>query len=144
MVVGSIIVFLLKMKESTMNFFTKEKKEKNFYNKDIILKEDEHTAGQNILILDILSSEEINKIIKKQQNIKKGSQEVNLNEYKIIKNMMDDEEGDIAEKDTTSAKEIQELHKEINLHVKGDKEDDEDHTTEENIEDLKASILNHD
>jgi hypothetical protein len=74
---------------------------------------------------------------------KNTPQDVNLNEYKIIKNTVDMEEGETLTEKTNSSglkdKEIQEIQKEvINLHV----EDDEQ--AEENIEDLKASILNHD
>ena len=99
--------------------------------------------------VDILSSEEINKIIKKQQNMKKSSQsEVNMNEYKIIKNTIEMDETecltDKSYSETPNHNDIHEMHKEvINLHVEEDKEDDTG-INMENIEDLKASILNHD
>ena len=77
---------------------------------------------------------------------KNTPQDVNLNEYKIIKNTIDMEEGESLTEKTNNIslkeKEIQELQKEvINLHVEDDKEDEH---SEENLEDLKASILNHD
>jgi hypothetical protein len=77
---------------------------------------------------------------------KNTPQDVNLNEYKIIKNTLDIEEGEsLTEKTNSTAlkdKEIQEIQKEvINLHVEEDKDDEQ---ADENIEDLKASILNHD
>jgi hypothetical protein len=77
---------------------------------------------------------------------KNTPQDVNLNEYKIIKNTLDIEEGEILTEKTNSTslkdKEIQEIQKEvINLHVEEDKDDEH---ADENIEDLKASILNHD
>lgn len=92
-----------------------------------------------------MSSEEINKIIKKQQHLKKNTpQDVNLNEYKIIKNTVDMEEGEaLAEKNNNSLKdkEFQDLHKEvINLHVDDEKDGD---NIEDNIEELKASIMDH-
>ena len=81
---------------------------------------------------------------------KNTGNEVNMNEYKIIKNTIEmDESESLTDKSSTensNNKEIQELQKEvINLHVQDDKEmDDEDEHSLENIEDLKASILNHD
>jgi hypothetical protein len=88
--------------------------------------------------------------------MKKNSPDsVNLNEYKMIKNTVEMDEPDtiitpsdkhnsLNNTDPLPSQEIHELHKEvINLHVEDHEEDDE-HMSTENIEDLKASILNHD
>jgi hypothetical protein len=88
--------------------------------------------------------------------MKKNSPDsVNLNEYKMIKNTVEMDEPDtlitpsdknvsVNTSEPLPNQEIQDLHKEvINLHVEDHNEDDE-HMSTENIEDLKASILNHD
>jgi hypothetical protein len=49
-VLGSIIVFFIKLSERTKAFFSREKPEKSYYNNDIILKDDEQKAGKLILI----------------------------------------------------------------------------------------------
>lgn len=78
--------------------------------------------------------------------MKKNSQiEVNMNEYKMIKNPIEMDDTDSLENKTQEdSKEIQDLHHEvINMQV----EDDKDEDGEENIEDfenLKAAIMNHD
>jgi hypothetical protein len=80
---------------------------------------------------------------------KNNSNEVNINEYKIIKNTfeMDDPECISEQKtntDNSSSLEIQDIQKEvINIHIDG-KDDEENDNHFENIEELKASILNHD
>jgi len=93
-------------------------------------------------ISDILSSEEINKMLEKQRTSKKN-QNNSLNEYKIIKNTsdMDDLEKNVNKhSNELQKKEIQEIHKE----VKNNNIDDEHENTEnyENIDDLKTAILN--
>ena len=93
--------------------------------------------------LDILSSEEIKKIIKKQQAEKKtpGS---NLNEYKIIKTSIELDETDcLTVKSETRAKhqEIKDIKNEVNNMNMDDDTEDRDETSD-NIDDLKASILN--
>jgi hypothetical protein len=88
--------------------------------------------------------------------MKKNSPDsVNLNEYKMIKNTVEMDEPDtlitpsdknvsVNTSEPLPNQEIQDLQKEvINLHVEDHNEDDE-HMSTENIEDLKASILNHD
>ena len=46
-IVGYIIVFCLKLSDKTKALFTpSEKKEKNYYNNDILLKDDEQKAGK--------------------------------------------------------------------------------------------------
>lgn len=45
-VVGSIIVFFLKLSDKAKSLFTTETKEKSYYNNDIILKDDEQKAGK--------------------------------------------------------------------------------------------------
>jgi hypothetical protein len=67
----------------------------------------------------------------------------------MIKNAVEMDESeyltDKSMTDNTSNKEIQDLHKEvINLHVEDDNEKDEHNEHIDNIDDLKASILNHD
>lgn len=101
-----------------------------------------------IFILDILSSEDINKIIKKQQNIKKNAQiEVNMNEYKMIKNPIEMDDSDALDNKTNEdSKEIEDLHHEvINMQVDDDisKDNDDGDDTNEDFENLKAAILNH-
>ena len=45
-VVGFIIVFYLKMRERVKDYFNQgNKKERQYYNNDILLKDDEHRAG---------------------------------------------------------------------------------------------------
>jgi hypothetical protein len=73
-----------------------------------------------------------------------------MNEYKMIKNSIEMDEAecltvnDKTYAEVTPNKEIQELHKEvISLHVHDHIEEDE-HDSTDNIEDLKASILNQD
>ena len=44
-IVGYIIVFCLKLSERTKSIFSGEKKEKNYYSNDILLKDDEQQAG---------------------------------------------------------------------------------------------------
>ena len=85
--------------------------------------------------VDILSREEIDKIIKGSRNSNKG-----VAEYKIIKNSieMDETECLTVKNDNLLHKEIQEIHKELNIH------DDTENMEEDNIEDLKSSILNAD
>ncbi len=46
-VVGSIIVFFMKLSEKAKGIFSNEKKEKSYYNNDIILKDEEQHAGKN-------------------------------------------------------------------------------------------------
>lgn len=88
--------------------------------------------------------------------MKKNSPDsVNMNEYKMIKNTVEMDEPDtfitssdknvsVNSSDPLPSQEIHDFHKEvINLHVEDHVEDDE-HMSTENIEDLKASILNHD
>lgn len=47
-VVGYIIVFYLRLLERAKGLFTTQNKGKNYYNNDIIIKDDEHQAGKNI------------------------------------------------------------------------------------------------
>ena len=49
-IIGNIIVFYLKLQERVRNMFISEKKEKNYYNSDIILKDDEQQAGMILFI----------------------------------------------------------------------------------------------
>ena len=48
-IVGSLIVLVLKLSERTKQIFSGEKKEKNYYNNDILLKDDEQQAGKGII-----------------------------------------------------------------------------------------------
>lgn len=148
-IIGYFIVYIIRLTEKTKSIFYKDQ-EKSYFNKDMILKDDEQQA-------DILSSEDINKIILKQQNIKKSS-DVNLNEYKMIKNNELDEtecltvktDGDNNNNIGSSIgssninKELLDLHKEmIDVNVGEDSNNNNEENDEENIEDLKASIMNH-
>lgn len=93
-------------------------------------------------ISDILSSEEINKMLEKQRTSKKN-QNNSLNEYKIIKNTsdMDDLEKNVNKhSNELQKKEIQEIHKEVNNINFDDEHDTCDN--DDNIEDLKSAILN--
>ena len=45
MLVGYMIVFWMKMSEKVKSVFSKDKKEKNYYNNEILLKDDEQQAG---------------------------------------------------------------------------------------------------
>jgi hypothetical protein len=79
--------------------------------------------------------------------MKKNAQiEVNMNEYKMIKNPieMDDAES-IENKTQEDSKEIRDLHHEvINLQVEDDFKDVEDgEENNEDFENLKAAIMNH-
>jgi hypothetical protein len=80
-------------------------------------------------------------MVKKQQSLKKNAG-TNVNEYKMIKNQIEMEESEClnnTHETDNNYKEIQEMHKEvINLQL----EDDHEKQEEENIDDLKASILN--
>ena len=44
-IVGYMIVFWIKMSERLNSVFSKDKKEKNYYNNEILLKDDEQQAG---------------------------------------------------------------------------------------------------
>lgn len=91
--------------------------------------------------LDILSSEEINKMLEKQRTMKKN-QNYSINEYKMIKNTPDADDIEInAGKQTAELqkKEIQDIHKEININFDEENDICDGH---ENIEDLKSAILN--
>jgi hypothetical protein len=95
-----------------------------------------------------LSSEDINKIIKKQQNMQKTG--MNMNEYKIIKTNTENEEtegltSNNAVQEKEEQKEIDEIHKEvINVVVEDeDKKENKDiEANHDNIEDLKSEVLN--
>lgn len=78
-----------------------------------------------------------------KQRILKKNQNNPMNEYKMIKNSPDPD--DIEQSVTKQAtelqnKELQEIHKEIN--IKFEEETDNTCTDHENIEDLKSAILN--
>lgn len=73
--------------------------------------------------------------------------DVNLNEYKMIKNNADADDHDnlgVQSGGPIMSKEIEDLQKEvINLEV-GEEPKDEEGDEMESMDDLKASILNHD
>lgn len=92
----------------------------------------------------ILSSEDINKMIKKQQELKKKSQP-NVNEYTMIKNNYEAEENESLtsvvkdhNENLFDGNDFNQVRDEV-INV-DDEEHEEDEGKEENIEDLKASI----
>jgi hypothetical protein len=123
-VVGYIIVFFIKLQERVKEFIEK-KKQINYYNNDILLRDDEHRA-------DILSREDIDKIIKTRSSHTTA-------EYKMIKNSIEMEEAEClnVKADIPEHKEMEEMHKELNI-------EDDDGVDNENIEDLKSSVMNAD
>ncbi len=142
--VSYFVAFYFKLSEKSKAILWGEQKQKNYFNNDILLKDDEQKAGNfvNFINIDILSSEEINKMLEKQRIMKKN-QNNSINEYKIIKNThdMDDIEGNVNKKGTElQKKEIQEIHKEVQNINFGDDHEMEDNN--DNIEDLKSAILN--
>jgi hypothetical protein len=44
-ILGSLIFFILKLSEKAQQLISGEKKEKNYYNNDILLKDEEQHAG---------------------------------------------------------------------------------------------------
>jgi hypothetical protein len=122
-VVGYIIIFYIKLQERVKEFIEKgKKKQMNYYNNDILLKDDEHRA-------DILSREEIDKIIKTRNTHTTA-------EYKMIKNSIEMDEAECLNVRSDN-KEIIDMHKELNM-------DEENDVEGESIEDLKSSIMNAD
>eukprot|EP00340_Litonotus_pictus_P003321 CAMPEP_0170524658 /NCGR_PEP_ID=MMETSP0209-20121228/10156_1 /TAXON_ID=665100 ORGANISM="Litonotus pictus, Strain P1" /NCGR_SAMPLE_ID=MMETSP0209 /ASSEMBLY_ACC=CAM_ASM_000301 /LENGTH=122 /DNA_ID=CAMNT_0010813503 /DNA_START=26 /DNA_END=394 /DNA_ORIENTATION=- len=110
--------------------------EKSYYSNDILLKDEtEHKA-------DILSSEDINKIIQKQQTQK--NKQSSLSEYKII-NDNEDEDNSIATKTLDESKEIQEMSNEISqqtcVEVEEDHDNAEEHLDSDKINDLKQEVM---
>ena len=80
--------------------------------------------------------------------MKKNSQiEVNMNEYKMIKNSIEMDDADSLENKTNEdSKEIRDLHHEvINLQVEDEsiKENEDVEDNNEDFENLKAAIMNH-
>jgi hypothetical protein len=48
--VGYIILFFYKLSENTKSFFSKENSEKNYFNKDNLIKDDEQQAGNYLYL----------------------------------------------------------------------------------------------
>ena len=130
--VGYVFFYYLTISQKLKEYIYPPKKEKTsiWNDSDAILKEDNEQKA------DILSSEEINKIIKKQQKIKNNTGE-SLNEYKMIKNVNDYEENDYL---TVSIKDnMNKDLKDIKFDIINEKTEDSD--CSENIDELKASVM---